>query len=98
MKIKFIINPISGTGKQKGIEDTIALHFDNYDIVQKNRTAIIFATKAEIKNAPTNSSEEIFELHEGTKVIILDELDNWKKIKIADGKTGWVYQDKLKEI
>jgi hypothetical protein len=72
--------------------------FDNYDIVQKNRTAIIFATKAEIKNAPTNSSEEIFELHEGTKVVILDELDNWKKIKIADGKTGWIYQDKLKEI
>ena len=72
--------------------------FDNYDTVQKNRTAIIFATKAEIKNAPTNSSEEIFELHEGTKVVILDELDNWKKIKIADGKTGWVYQDKLKEI
>lgn len=72
--------------------------FDNYDTVQKNRTAIIFATKAEIKNAPTNSSEEIFELHEGTKVIILDELDNWKKIKIADGKTGWIYQDKLKEI
>lgn len=72
--------------------------FDNYDTVQKNRTAIIFATKTEVKNAPTNSSEEVFELHEGTKVIILDELDNWKKIKIADGKVGWIYQDDLKEI
>jgi len=72
--------------------------FDNYDTVQKNRTAIIFATKVEIKNAPTASSEDAFVLHEGTKVIILDELDNWKKIKIADGKIGWIYQDKLKEI
>jgi tetratricopeptide (TPR) repeat protein len=72
--------------------------FDNYDTVQKNRTAIIFATKAEIKNAPTANSEEVFELHEGTKVVILDELDNWKKIKIADGKIGWVYKDKIKEI
>lgn len=33
MKIKFIINPVSGTGKQKGIENIIAPHFDNYDIV-----------------------------------------------------------------
>jgi len=33
MKIKFIINPTSGTGKQKGIENIIAPHFDNYDIV-----------------------------------------------------------------
>jgi len=72
--------------------------FDNYDSVQKNRTAIIFAAKTEIKNAPTASSDEVFELHEGTKVIILDELDNWKKIKIADGKVGWINQDNLKEI
>ncbi len=72
--------------------------YDNYDTVQKNRTAIIFVTKTEVKNAPTTSSEEVFELHEGTKVIILDELDNWKKIKIADGKVGWIYQDDLKEI
>lgn len=72
--------------------------FDNYDTVKKNRTAIIFATKAEIKNAPTVNSEKVFELHEGTKVVILDELDNWKKIKIADGKIGWIYMDNLKEI
>ena len=38
MKIKFIINPKSGTGKQKGIEDTIALHFGNYDIVRTQKT------------------------------------------------------------
>ena len=29
--------------------------------------------KAEIKNAPTASSEDVFVLHEGTKVVILDE-------------------------
>ena len=33
MKIRFIINTIAGTGKQKGVEDTIAKHLDNYDIV-----------------------------------------------------------------
>ena len=77
---------------------TVYFAYDNYDTVQKDRTAIIFVSKAEIKNAPTTNSDDAFELHEGTKVLILDELDDWKKIKIADGKVGWVPQNELKEI
>jgi len=77
---------------------SIFFAFHNYNTVQKNRSAIIFVAEVEIKNAPSTSSEVIFELHEGTKVVILDELDNWKKIKIADGKIGWIYADDLKEI
>lgn len=38
MKIKFIINPISGTGKQKGIEQYIATHFADYDIIRTQKT------------------------------------------------------------
>jgi len=38
MKIRFIINPISGTGKQKGIEKTISKHLDNYDIVYTQKS------------------------------------------------------------
>lgn len=72
--------------------------FSNYDVVQKNRQAIIFAAKSDVKNAPMLSSELVFELHEGTKVLILDNLDNWVKIKLADGKIGWIPQSDLKEI
>ena len=72
--------------------------FKNYDIVKNTKTAIIFKDKVDIKNAPTQSSEDVFELHEGTKVQILDELDNWKKIKLADGKIGWTTAINLKEI
>tara|TARA_B100000214_G_scaffold366531_1_gene335602 strand:- start:379 stop:1239 length:861 start_codon:yes stop_codon:yes gene_type:complete len=32
MKIRFIINPIAGTGKQKGIENYISNHFNDYEI------------------------------------------------------------------
>ena len=38
MKIRFIINPISGTGKQKGIEKHITKHLDNFDIVYTRKT------------------------------------------------------------
>lgn len=77
---------------------TVFFAFNNYKTDQNNRGAIIFSSASEIKNAPSKSSEEVFELHEGTKVYILDELDNWKKIKIADGKIGWIDQEDLKEI
>ena len=49
MKIRFIINPISGTGKQKGIEDVIKKHLVfSYDIVytKKCGDATILSKKA----------------------------------------------------
>ena len=38
MKIRFIINPISGTGKQKGIEKLISKHFNEYDVFYTKKT------------------------------------------------------------
>lgn len=77
---------------------SVIFAYSNYETTQKNRSAIIFASKSEIKNAPSLNSEPVFELHEGTKVTILDELSNWKKIKLADGKIGWVNVADIKEI
>ena len=72
--------------------------FRNHHYFQSNQEAIIFASESEVMNAPTNSSPVYFELHEGTKVKVLETLDNWKKIRIADGKIGWIDQQDLKEI
>ncbi len=69
-----------------------------YSFAQSNIEAIIFATQIEIKNAPTLNGETVFTLHEGTKVKVLDTVDNWKKIKIADGKIGWIVTDELKVL
>ena len=60
--------------------------------------AIIFFQKIEVNNAPSETSAVVFELHEGTKVLVLDQIDTWKKIKLADGKIGWVSQEALKEL
>jgi diacylglycerol kinase family enzyme len=39
MKIRFIVNPISGTGKQRGIEEVIEEYTDfEYDIVFTNKS------------------------------------------------------------
>jgi tetratricopeptide (TPR) repeat protein len=72
--------------------------YSNKHYVDNNVEAIIFSALAQVKTAPTSSSDVYFELHEGTKVVILETLDNWKKIKIADGKLGWINTTALKEI
>ncbi len=77
---------------------TISITFKEYHFVKNNKQAIIFSEKTAVKNAPTLHSDSVFTLHEGTKVTILDAVDNWKKIKLADGKTGWMLSDELKEL
>ncbi len=77
---------------------TLAITYSQYNYHQKNKVAIIFAEKTEIKNAPTLNSDTVFTLHEGTKIILLDAVDTWKKIKLADGKIGWILSDDLKEL
>jgi tetratricopeptide (TPR) repeat protein len=70
--------------------------YNQYSFSENNKEAIIFAEKSEVKNAPTLNSEDVFTLHEGTKVLVLDAVDNWKKIKIADGKIGWIIASEIK--
>ncbi len=72
--------------------------YRNKHYVDNNISAIIFSSQADVKSAPTGSSDVYFELHEGTKVRVLETLDNWKKIKIADGKMGWINAADLKEL
>jgi len=72
--------------------------FQTYSISQNKQEAIIFAQQTDVKNAPTLSSETVFKLHEGTKISILETKDNWKKIKIIDGQTGWIIGSELKEL
>lgn len=52
--------------------------------------AIVITPTITIKSSPSQSGVDLFVLHEGTKVEILDGTDNWDKIRIADGSVGWM--------
>lgn len=77
---------------------TLLFAFHKFNLDKKNKPAIVFAKEILVKNAPNNRSEESFRLHEGTKVQILDTVDDWKKIKLQDGKTGWVSSEDIKAL
>ena len=65
-----------------------------------NRTgAIITAPAVQIKSTPSKNGTDIFNLHEGTRVDIIDaSMKNWKEIRIADGKRGWIETSKMEII
>lgn len=72
--------------------------FHKFNLDNLDKPAIVFAKESLVKNEPNNASEEAFKLHEGTKVQILDTVNNWKKIKLQDGKTGWISSQDLKAL
>lgn len=63
-----------------------------------NRPAIVFAEISAVKTEPKSSAPDSFMLHEGSKVFIVETLDNWKKIELTDGKKGWIPASNIKEI
>jgi len=72
--------------------------FNKYSMDKNNKPAIVFSQEALVKSEPNLRSDESFRLHEGTKVQILDTVNNWKKIKLSDGKTGWISSDDIKAL
>ncbi|WP_369048137.1 tetratricopeptide repeat protein [Tenacibaculum sp. UWU-22] len=77
---------------------SLTISYNEYHNSKTNKFAIIFNQQVSIKNAPTLNSNEVFILHEGAKVKVLDTVDDWKKIKLADGKIGWVKASEIKII
>ena len=76
----------------------IVMAFKTYHKYTNIREAIVFSEVTDVKNGPRLSDETIFQLHEGTKVQILSEEDNWYRISLLDGKDGWMPISDLKEL
>ena len=57
--------------------------------------AIIMAPTVTVKSSPNAASVDLFVLHEGTKVTVLESSDGWNKVRIANGSVGWLEVDKM---
>jgi tetratricopeptide (TPR) repeat protein len=63
-----------------------------------NKSAVIIETSAYIKSSPDEKSTNLFMLHAGTRIDIIDELKGWKKIRIANGNVGWISDNEIEII
>jgi tetratricopeptide (TPR) repeat protein len=60
--------------------------------------AVVFSPSVSVKSAPDKQSTDLFVLHEGLKVELLDEVGEWRKIRLADGKIGWIPENVIQII
>jgi len=59
--------------------------------LQYRRGAIVMESAASVKSTPASNGTDLFILHEGTKVTITDDsMRDWKEVRVADGKQGWI--------
>jgi len=81
---------ISGTTLLFGIQQ-------NKQLTERN-TAIIVSPTVTGKSSPDEGGTDLFVLHEGVKVWITDQLNNWIEIELADGNKAWVQEKSLERI
>jgi SH3-like domain-containing protein len=60
--------------------------------------AIVTVAFTPVKNSPDTKSSDAFVLHAGVKVWMTDRVTEWIKIRLADGKVGWVEQNAVEVI
>ena len=108
MILLFLLAP-TAAGRRAGFFTAIALLLFavaslSFSLWQKNDymktdDAIVMRPVVSVKSSPSaESSQDLFILHEGTKVEILDQVGSWSNIELADGRQGWIKSSDIETI
>jgi tetratricopeptide (TPR) repeat protein len=69
-----------------------------YQSTISSNTAVITSASVTVTGSPSEKGTKLFILHEGTKVEITDEEEEWTEIRIANGNVGWLKKTSLQKI
>lgn len=75
---------------------TMAWSSDSF--TKSTSEAIVFAPTITVKSSPDDKSTDLFVVHEGTKVRLVDNINGWYEIRIANGSVGWLPVTALEKI
>lgn len=74
------------------------LLFSKYNLESSSTYGILTESIISAKLSPDVKSNDAFVIHEGVKFSVDDELKGWVKIKLSDGKVGWLPKTSFEEI
>jgi tetratricopeptide (TPR) repeat protein len=60
-----------------------------------NPKGIVVEEAVEVLSAPIVESEPVFQLYEGTRTKVLETRGDWIRIRIDDGREGWILQQDI---
>ncbi len=62
-------------------------------------SAVVMSPVCSVKSAPSGTNaKDLFVLHEGTKVEIVDRVGEWINIELSDGRQGWMLSSDIEII
>ena len=72
----------------------------NYAKAQRSNhdTGIVFVPVVSVKSSPDKQGKDLFIIHEGTKVRFIDQVGQWERIELADGRQGWIESGAAEKI
>ena len=74
------------------------LAWTKYRLEHKANYGILTTPSVSVKSAPTKSATDLFIIHEGIKLGIEKEKEDWYQVSLPDGKKGWLPKEGLEEI
>jgi tetratricopeptide (TPR) repeat protein len=77
---------------------TIAAAFYAKNDLNREQFAIVYIEEFKTRSEPKKSAEVSFIIHEGTKVQILQEFEDWYEIKLSNGSKAWIPTDAVKKL
>ncbi|HCT30095.1 MAG TPA: hypothetical protein DIW31_05060 [Bacteroidales bacterium] len=66
--------------------------------IEKHGYGILTPSVIAVKSSPGDSGKDLFVLHAGTKVKIIDSIGDWYEVRIADGNMGWILKETMEKI
>jgi len=66
--------------------------------IENDNYAIIFTPKVDVMSEPKDNGSRLFVIHDGLKVDIISENNEWFEIKLANGAIGWIKKEDCKVI
>ncbi len=77
---------------------SVSLAFKQSRVEDNPDSAILLVSNANVKSAPDDNGTDLFTIHEGIKLQICDQVGTWTKIRLADGKVGWIEKNLFEKI
>ena len=71
---------------------------NKYNLTKFKHDAIITSAAVTVTGSPNENGTKLFVLHEGTKLSIIQEEEEWFEVKIANGNVGWVKSNTITAI
>ncbi len=65
-------------------------------LIQDSQYAIIFSEEVPVKSEPNLRSDELFFLHQGTKLKVLETFQDWIKLELSNGAQGWITKSEVR--